>query len=166
MKKKVLNTLEKMNFNIDGLKTLRPLLKGIKVKPENIKTTKTCSSWPIIGIIDDDSILKMDTHRVGLLNKKGFYYCELQDVMEYENDMVYLSFYDNNKVNELLFSDEEVSIEPHSFTSFGITPDFEGYSFLAKLLSTEENFEEIIDKKIRKSEKKVKKLIKEKKNQK
>ena len=166
MKKKVLEKLEKKKINIEGLKTLRPLLKGIKVKPKKIKESEMYSSWPITATIDDDTVIKMETYRVGILNKKGFYYCELEDVMEDEKDMVYFAFYSDMKVKELLFEDEEASIEPHSFHSFGMNPDYEEYKFLDKLLPTEENFVEIIDKRMKAIKKNAKKLSKELKNQK
>ena len=164
MKKKTIEKLEEKKVNTDGLKVLRPLLKGIK--PKKIKMDDMYSTWPVTGVIDEDSVLKMSPYSVGLLNKKGFYYCKLQDVMEDEKDMVYLSFYSDMKVKDLLFTDEEASLEPHSFYSFGIRPDYENYIFLDKLLPTEENFAEIIDDEMKKSKKAAKKQIKKLKNQK
>ena len=166
MKKKVLEKLEEKKINTDGLKRLRPLLKGIKVDSNKIKMDDMYSTWPITCIVEEDTDLKLSTNSIGLLNKKGFYYCGLQGKMENEKDMVYLAYYNDMKVKDLLFSDEDASIEPHSFYSFGIRPDFEMYSILDKLLLTEENFVEIIDDRMKKSNKQTKKIIKKQKNQK
>ena len=165
MKKKTIEKLEKKKINTEGLKTLKPLLKGINVKTNKLKKDDMYSTWPITGIVDEDTDLKISSYRVALLNNKGLYYCELQDVMEDEKDMVYLAFYNDMKVKELLFADEDASIEPHSFYSFGIRPDFETLKFLDRLIPLEENFVDIIKDEMKKTKKEAKKLIKKQKNQ-
>ena len=166
MKKKVLEKLEEKKISTDGLKKLRPLLKDIDVKSNKIKMDDMYSTWPITCIIDKDTDLKLGLNSLGLLNKKGFYYCGLQGAMEDNKELVYLAFYNDMKVKDLLFADEEASIEPHSFYSFGIRSDFEMYSILDSLLLTDDNFVEIIDDKMKKSKKQTKKIIKKQKNQK
>lgn len=166
MKKKIVKKLNEEKINTDNLKKLKPLLKGIKVKSKDVVIDQSFSPWPASAKLEDGSVLKFGVYNLGHISNQGFYYCEYQPEFEDKKDRVYLSHYSYLKVKELLLNDEEAYIQPHSFNQLGIRPDFEVDMDYEKAIDKDKNFIDIINKKMKKSQKEAKKLIKQLKNQK
>ena len=160
MKKKLFQEFKTNGVPYEDLKKMKFLLKGFKLKPEDLDFNNDSPTWPVHITFEDNSVIKFSGYAFAYTSKKGFYYCEYQDnKIDNEEDTIYLSHYSSVKVIQLrLLAD--VYVEPHSFIMCGIEPDFEGTFTPKKLKEKDKNFVEIIEDKMKKKTKKAKKLTK------
>lgn len=164
MKKKTIKELKEKQAQVKNLKEMRFLLKGINIDANHIRLGESHPDWPITAPAKEGGILHIGNYNIGHVSNNGFYYCEFQDFVEDKKGIVYLSYYNPEAVELLMELDEDADINPHDFYSYDIKPNFERLYKKESLEKEEKNFIDIINKDMKKRNKKSKKIEKKRTN--
>lgn len=163
MKDKSFNIIQEI-VNIEKIKKIKFLLKGINIDMEHLKINEKNTSWPIYSPIIGGGILKLGTSKIGLVNNNGFYYCDIIEWNDKEK-FLFLSHYSASSLKKLINRENGIIIEPNSFHEYGLTPDFSKYYDIKYLKEKNKNIVEIIDKNLLIPKKNNRNLTKKLKNQ-